>query len=63
MEHHLTYRSEEIIVSVQGMEEETQKEPRQRHPKRNRQCHCKTSNNALHNIFLTISEEFIVSAF
>lgn len=61
MEYHLTYRSEEIIVGVQGTEEETQQEPRQCHPKRNTQCD--TSNNALHNIFLTISEEFIVSAF
>lgn len=50
MEYHLTYRSEEIIVGVQGTEEETQQEPRQCHPERNRQCQCDTSNNALHII-------------
>lgn len=62
MEDHLTYRSEEIIVGVQGTEEETQQEPRQCHPERNRQCQCDTSNNALH-IILAISEEFIISVF
>lgn len=49
-ENHLTYRSEEIIVGVQGTEEETQQEPRQCHPERNRPCQCDTSNNALHII-------------
>lgn len=36
MEDQLTYRSEEVIVGIQRMEEETQQEPTQTHPERNR---------------------------
>ncbi len=42
MEDQLTYRSEEVIVGIQRMEEETQQEPTQTHPERNRDGH--TSN-------------------
>lgn len=42
MEDRLTNRSEEVIVGVQRMEEETQQEPTQTHPERNRDGH--TSN-------------------
>lgn len=44
MEDHLTYRSEEVIVGVQGMEKETQQEPTQSHPERRRECKNVTSN-------------------